>query len=143
MSQQEMSIFWEVIVSVILNKKVYMYMCPILSGFQDRGISLYRSKIIDKEIFHIFSNIIIYCSSDKADTVYLVQYIFENSTINISCSTTIAEAINVRHISIFSICEDVQHFAQHSYSVTINSYNSQLTLHTNSLASYSGTVRLQ
>jgi hypothetical protein len=34
---------WEVTVSVILSKKVYMYMCPILNGFQDGAISLYGS----------------------------------------------------------------------------------------------------
>ena len=43
MSQKERSIFWEVIVSVILSKKVYMYLCSILNGFQDRAISLHRS----------------------------------------------------------------------------------------------------
>jgi hypothetical protein len=51
-SQEEMSIFWEVIVSVILSKKVYVYMCPIPNGFWDRDISLYSSKIVDKEILH-------------------------------------------------------------------------------------------
>jgi hypothetical protein len=28
--------------SVILSKKVYMYMCPIPNGFRDRAVSLYR-----------------------------------------------------------------------------------------------------
>jgi len=37
-SQEERSIFWEVIVSVILSKKRYMNMCPIPNGFQDRAI---------------------------------------------------------------------------------------------------------
>ena len=37
-SQQERSIFWEVIVSVILSKKLYMNMCSIPNGFQDRAI---------------------------------------------------------------------------------------------------------
>jgi hypothetical protein len=37
-SQEERSIFWEVIVSVILSKKVYMHMCPIPNGFRDRAI---------------------------------------------------------------------------------------------------------
>jgi hypothetical protein len=45
MSQEEGSIFWEVIVSAILSKKVYMYMCPIPNGFRDRAISLYRAKL--------------------------------------------------------------------------------------------------
>jgi hypothetical protein len=32
-SQEEKSIFWEVIVSVILSKNVYMNMCAITNGF--------------------------------------------------------------------------------------------------------------
>jgi hypothetical protein len=48
-SQEERSIFWEVIVSAIPSKKVYMYMCPIPTGFRDRAISLYSSKIVDKK----------------------------------------------------------------------------------------------
>jgi hypothetical protein len=37
-SQEERSIFWEVIVSVILSKKLYMNMFPIPNGFRDRAI---------------------------------------------------------------------------------------------------------
>jgi hypothetical protein len=43
MAQEERSIFWEVIVFVVLSKKVYMYMCSILNGFRHRAISLYSS----------------------------------------------------------------------------------------------------
>jgi hypothetical protein len=43
MSQEERSIFWEITVSVILSKKLYMYMCPIPSGFRDTAISLYST----------------------------------------------------------------------------------------------------
>jgi len=60
---------------------------------------------------------------------------------NSSSGTTIAEAINIHHISIFGICEDVRYFSQHSNNVTINSHNSQLTLHTDSHASDSGAAR--
>jgi hypothetical protein len=68
-----MSIFCGVMVSVILSKKVYMYMCPILNSFQERAISLYSSKIVDKKkILHTVSNTGIYCSSEKVGTVYLV-----------------------------------------------------------------------
>ena len=84
MSQEGMSIFWEVKVSVILTKKVCMYMCPIPNGFRDRAISLHSCKIVDKEILSIVSNIGMYCSRDKVGAVYLVQYIFENSTVNIN-----------------------------------------------------------
>ena len=103
-------------------QKSYMYMCPSLNVFRDRAISLHSCKIVHKEILSIVSNIGIYYSSDKVGAVYLVQYIFENS-VNIGSGTTFAEAVNIRHISIFGICEDVRHFAQHSYNVIINSHN--------------------
>jgi hypothetical protein len=48
-SQEERSVFWEVTVSVILSKKVYMYVCPIANDFRDRAISLYSTKIPDKQ----------------------------------------------------------------------------------------------
>jgi hypothetical protein len=49
MSQEERSVFWEVIVSVILSRRVYMYMCPIPNGFRESAVSLYNSKIVDKK----------------------------------------------------------------------------------------------
>jgi hypothetical protein len=71
--QEERSVFWEIIVSVILSKKVYMYMCPIPNGFRATAISLYSYKIVDKrEILRTVSNTGIYCLSDKVGTVYLV-----------------------------------------------------------------------
>ena len=60
-----------------------MSTCPILSDFQDRATSPYSCKIVDKVILHIVPNIGICCSSDKVGSVYPVQYIFENSTVNI------------------------------------------------------------
>jgi len=72
-SQEERSIFWEVIVLVILSKNVYMNMRPILNGFRDRAIWMYNCKIVDKkEILHLrtVSNTGIYCSSDRVGTVY-------------------------------------------------------------------------
>jgi hypothetical protein len=64
-SQEERSILWEVIVSPF-----YVKMC---------------FKMVDKkEILLTVSNTGIYCSSKKIGTVYLVQYIFENSTVGIS-----------------------------------------------------------
>jgi hypothetical protein len=72
-SQEERSVFWEVILSVILSKKLYMYMYPTPNGFRDTAISLYSSKIDDKkEILRTVSDTGIYCSSDKVGTVYLV-----------------------------------------------------------------------
>jgi hypothetical protein len=75
-SQEERSIFWEVIVSIILSRKIYMYVCPIPNGFPDRAISLYSSEIVgNKEILRTVSNTGIYCSSDKVGTIYLLTYL--------------------------------------------------------------------
>jgi hypothetical protein len=43
MYQEERSVLWEVIVLVIVSKKVYIYTRPIVNGLQDRAISLYTS----------------------------------------------------------------------------------------------------
>jgi hypothetical protein len=84
-SQRERLIFWEVIVSVTLSKTFYMYICSIPNNFRVRAISLYSSKTVDeKEILRTVSNTGIYCSSEIVGTIYLVQYIFENSTVSIS-----------------------------------------------------------
>jgi hypothetical protein len=46
-----------------------------------------------------------------------------------------------QYISIFGVCEDVQHFLKRSYNVIVNSHDGQLMLHTDSHASDSGAVR--
>jgi hypothetical protein len=79
-SQKETSVFWKIIVSVILS------MCPIPNGFWDRDISLYSFKIVDKKkMLPTVSNTGIYCSVDKVGTVYIVQYIFEIDALRSSC----------------------------------------------------------
>jgi hypothetical protein len=81
-------------ISVILSKKLYMYMCPIPNNFQDRAISLYSSKTVGrKERFRTVSSTSIYCSSDKVGTVYLVKYILKNYTININALCKSSEDI--------------------------------------------------
>jgi hypothetical protein len=70
-SKEERSKFWEVTVLDILSKKVNICMYPIQNGFRGRAISLYSSKIVDKEILRNASNTGIYCSSDKVGTVYI------------------------------------------------------------------------
>ena len=84
MFQEKMSIFCDVIVSVILNKKLFMYMRPIPNGYRDRAMSLYSCKIVDQEVLRTVSNIGKYCLSDKVGTVYPVQYIFETSTVQLN-----------------------------------------------------------
>jgi hypothetical protein len=72
-SQEDRSIFREVIVSVILCKNVYTYMYPIPNGFRYTAVSLYSFKIVDnKEILRAVSITGIHCSSGKVGTVYLV-----------------------------------------------------------------------
>jgi hypothetical protein len=44
-----MSIFWEVIVWAILNKAVYIYMCPVPNGVSNRAISLYTVHCTDEQ----------------------------------------------------------------------------------------------
>ena len=73
LSQDEGSIFWEVIVSVILSKNIYMNMYTIPNGFRYRVIWLYNRKTVDKkDILRVraVSNTDIYCSSDRVGTVY-------------------------------------------------------------------------
>jgi hypothetical protein len=47
----------------------------------------------------------------------------------------------MQHSSRVDIYENVRHYSQHSYNVTINNHNGQLTLHTVSHALDSGTVQ--
>jgi hypothetical protein len=44
--QEERLIFWEVTITVIVNKKVYMHVCPVFNAFRDRAIPLYASAIL-------------------------------------------------------------------------------------------------
>jgi hypothetical protein len=55
MSQEKSSIFWDVTVTAILSRKIYMYMCSLPNGFRDRDISLYSYKIVDTK------GILMYC----------------------------------------------------------------------------------
>jgi hypothetical protein len=69
-SQEERSIFWEVTVSVILSKKVYMYMFPIPNGFRDRAISLY-STLYRRATRHVLTRV--------AKCIDVAGGIFENA----------------------------------------------------------------
>jgi hypothetical protein len=79
-SQEERSIFWEIIVSVILRTKVYLNMCPIPKGFRGRAV------IDNKEILRAVSNI--YCSSDN--------FLVHNKFSKIPPSTSVHFATGVR-----------------------------------------------
>jgi hypothetical protein len=72
-SQEETKIFCQVMVSVMLSRKVYMYMCSIPNSFRDTAISLYSSKTVHKkEILRTVPNTGIHCSSGNIGAVCLV-----------------------------------------------------------------------
>ena len=127
-----MSVSWEVILSVILSKRVCMYMCPIPNGFRDRAVSLYSCKIVDKEILRIDSNIGIYCSSDKVGMVYVVQYIFENSTVNINAFSKSCEDMaccSSECIWTFLYADDNVHYEIGQFVSCIHFCSVHFTLH--------------
>jgi hypothetical protein len=75
-SQEERSIFWEVIVSVILNKKVHMYTCLIPNGFRDIVISLYSTLYtVQTSNTHVITRV--------AKCIYVEGGIFENIFLRI------------------------------------------------------------
>jgi hypothetical protein len=67
-SQEERSIFWEVIVSVIIIQKVCMYM-SYSKGFQDRAISLYRNVKMHSDEQHAVLTRVAKCS-DVDDGIF-------------------------------------------------------------------------
>jgi hypothetical protein len=84
-SLKERSIFWEAIVSVILSRVVYIYMCRVPDGFPDGAISLYIYKIIDNKRYYVLFLMSVFIDQvTNVGTPYLVKYIFEKSTVNIS-----------------------------------------------------------
>jgi hypothetical protein len=54
MSQEERSIFWEVILSAILTKKTYVYMCPIKKGFRDLFHCTFPKLLLRKRYYVLF-----------------------------------------------------------------------------------------
>ena len=127
-----MSIFWEVIISVILSKRMYMYMCPIQNGFRNTVISLYSCKIVDKEILRIDSNIGIYCLINKVGTVYVVQYIFVTSTVNINALCKSCEDVGFcssECIWTFLYADDNIHYEIGQFVSCIHFCSVHFTLH--------------
>ena len=53
-SQEERSILWEVIVSVILSKNVCMNMCPIPNCFWDRAIWITTAKLLIRKRYYMY-----------------------------------------------------------------------------------------
>ena len=45
--QKERSIFWQVIVSVIVKKKVHMIMCLVLNCYSDGAVRIWRLNPLD------------------------------------------------------------------------------------------------
>jgi len=122
-SQEERSIFCEVIVPVILSKSVYMNMCPIPNGFRDRAIWMYNHKIVDKkEIVCVRAvyNTSIYCSSDTVSTVY-------NKCSKIPPSTSMHFATFVKTWHVVRLSVTWRSFMQAITSSTLTSSSSRVT----------------
>ena len=122
-SQKERSIFWEVIVSVILSKNVYKDMCPIRNGFRDRAIWMYNRKTVDKkEILRVrtVSNAGIYCSSDRVGTVY-------NKFSKIPPSTSMLFAIRVKTWRVVRLSASWRSFTQPITSSVLTSSSSRVS----------------
>jgi hypothetical protein len=80
MPYDERSIIWEVIISVILSKKMYIFMCPIPNGFRDRAISLYTVQ----RYYVLFLTPVFIVQATKLVQFSYYSNIFKNSTVNIS-----------------------------------------------------------
>jgi len=122
-SQEERSIFWEVMVSVILSKNVYTNMCPIPNGFRDRAIWMYNRKIVDnKEILRVrtVSNTGIYCSSDSVGTVY-------NKCSKIPPSTSMHFATRVKTWRLVRLSASWRSFMQAITSSMLTSSSSRVS----------------
>jgi hypothetical protein len=76
-SQEERSVFWEVIVSVILSKILYIYMCPIRNCFGDTAISLRCTVYSVRATHHVLTRV-----AKCID----VGGIFENALHYINCT---------------------------------------------------------
>ena len=70
MSQEESSVFWEVIVSVILSKKLYMNMCPIPNGFRYRAIWMQTAKLLIRKRYYQYVLFLIPVFIVQVGTVY-------------------------------------------------------------------------
>ena len=122
-SQEERSIFWEVIISVILSKNVYMNMCPIPNGFRDRAIWMYNRIIVDKkEILRVrtVSNTGICCTIDTVGTVY-------NKCWKIPPSTSMHFATRVKTWRVVRLSASWRSFMQAITSIMLTSSSSRVS----------------
>jgi len=114
-------------------------MWPILNSFQDRDISLYSCKIVDKkEILCTVSDTSIYCTSGKVGIVYLVQYIFGNSAVNIRalCSSCedMACCSSECLFTFPNVCENI-HYVIEQFVLCIHFSSVYISLHSVFVAS--------
>lgn len=111
-------------------------MWPILNSFRERAFSQYICTIVDKkEILHTVSNTGICCTSDKVGIVYLVQYIFENSTINISVLCNMACCLSECLFTFPYVYENI-HYVIDQFVLCIHFSSVYISLHSILVASY-------
>jgi len=130
MSQEEWSIFWEVTVSIILNtkKSIYTHKYTIPNAFRDFHSTV--AKLFIRKILCSVSNASIYCSSDKVGTVYLVKYIFQNSTANINVSCNSCEDTVCCNLTLFYASNNPHHVTKQFVScIHFTSVHFSLVIH--------------
>jgi hypothetical protein len=92
MSQEERTIFWEVVVEVILRLNVYIYVCLIPNCFRDRTVSLNSFKtVVRKEVLHIVT-----IPAFIVQVAKFVQFTYYNTFSEISQSKSMYFATRVR-----------------------------------------------
>jgi hypothetical protein len=53
-SQEERSVFWEVVISVILSKRVYVYMlCSVVNGFRGTAVHCTVPKLLIRKRYYV------------------------------------------------------------------------------------------
>jgi hypothetical protein len=103
-------------------------MCPIPNGFRDK---LFHSTVAKLSIRKRYYWELCLIPVFIVQVTKMVQFTQCNTFSKIPPSTSMHFATCVRATySVFGICGDIRH----SYNVSINSHNGQLTLHTNSHA---------
>jgi len=118
-SQEERSIFWEVIVWVILSK-MFIWTCVLFRTVSE----MYNRKIVDKkEILRVrtVSNTGIYCSSDRVGTVY-------NKCSKIPPSTSLHFATRVKTWRVVRLSASWRSFMQPITSSVLTSSSSRVSI---------------
>jgi len=122
-SQEESSIFWEVILSFILSKQMFIWTCALFRTVSE--IELFEcttAKLLIRKILRVrtVSNTGIYCSSDRVGTVY-------NKFSKIPPSTSMHFATRVKTWRVVRLSVSWRYFMQTITSSGLTSCSSRVS----------------